>query len=224
MRIFVEPNEIGLPLTKAFLDKNKNRVENYRCFYIISTNLEPDIYKIGISCRNTIFRLNNYILEHGFKRSNRVTGVRIHYLAGNVYNENVECIKTAIYKLEKSLKSYFKIKQTLVKDRGTERVKMSFDSLVKLIKDFSVNDEITQVRRSTRMKEINDKWKVGDIYKVKWNEEDVEERGGRIGYYKAKITKVNPKSLYFEFENDGYEKRITDKMYNTEIRPYRKKS
>ena len=73
-----------------------------RLFYILKPNGENDVIKFGIAGQNegssaSWGRLHSYINVFGVADDlNRCKGIRLLYLAGNVYNPKVE-VKKATY-------------------------------------------------------------------------------------------------------------------------------
>ena len=76
--------------------ENKQKTFNMRLFYILKPNAENDVIKFGIAGQNSgnftsWGRLHSYINIHGVAADlNRCKGIRMLYLAGNVYNPKVE--------------------------------------------------------------------------------------------------------------------------------------
>lgn len=209
----------GTPLNEWLDDKkNKNDIRNYRIFYIVSTKSEPDVLKFGVHCgRNPYGRLNAYVIEHGKEmKTNKCTGVFLHYLAGNHYNEDVYCQRSRIWKLELYLKRYFKEKRKIY--RGSERVRIKFKDLIKLVEEFQGEDEPTRIRREQRKTSIT--FNENDRIKALWTKKDVEENGGTTGFFAATVTRINQESIRIKFD-DGFYKSILKKDFDTHIRPLR---
>jgi hypothetical protein len=139
------------------VEANKRRVYNTRCFYVLKPNAD-DVVKFGIaglegkaSCWG---RLHQYINEYGYATElNPCTGIRLLYLAGNVYNPNVEMTNSAVYRKELACKQYFR--DTALKGRGFERILVErLDELFKIVEDKSnksYEDIETERRTSERL-------------------------------------------------------------------------
>ena len=103
-----------------------------RLFYILKPNGENDVIKFGIAGQNegssaSWGRLHSYINVFGVADDlNRCKGIRLLYLAGNVYNPKVEVKNTDVFKKELACKRFFRNPDNNghMIGRGFERIKV----------------------------------------------------------------------------------------------------
>jgi len=156
-------NDTNTVELKPWLDKweNKKRMFNMRLFYVLKPNGENDVIKFGIAGQNSgdgasWGRLHSYINTFGEADDlNRCKGIRLLYLAGNVYNKDVEVRNSDIFKKELACKRYFRNPQTnahLV-GRGYERIEMSRIGELFAIIDSSSNKDFGDVETERRLSE-----------------------------------------------------------------------
>ena len=146
---------------------NKKRMYNMRLFYILKPNGENDVIKFGIAGQNegssaSWGRLHSYINVFGVADDlNRCKGIRLLYLAGNVYNPKVEVKNTDVFKKEMACKRFFRNPDNNghMIGRGFERIKVErLPELFAIMenpsnKDFG--DVETERRLSQRLAEQN---------------------------------------------------------------------
>ncbi len=141
------------------VESNQKMIYNMRGFYVVKPNSE-NVLKWGISGLDgksgTYGRLRQYVNEYGFAEDlNPCAGVKLLYLAGTVYNENVATVNTAVYRKELQIKRHFR--SDAIRGRGFERQFLDrIDELFKLIDDKSNKiweDIETERRVSERLKE-----------------------------------------------------------------------
>jgi len=141
------------------IETNKRKLYNTRCFYILKPNSE-NVVKFGIAGlegrASAWGRLHQYINEYGYSEDlNPCAGIKLLYLAGNIYNPNVETVNTAIYRKELACKQYFR--DTAIKGRGFERIFLErIDELFKIVDDKSnksFEDIETERRQSERLQQ-----------------------------------------------------------------------
>jgi len=136
------------------IQSNKDLLYNKRCFYILKPNSE-NIIKFGIAGLDgrggAWGRLHQYINEYGFSEDlNPCAGIKMLYLAGTVYNPNVQTVNSAIYRKELACKQHFR--DTAIKGRGFERIFLEkIDELFKIVDDKSNKSfqDIEQERRTS---------------------------------------------------------------------------
>ena len=68
----------------------QTKLFNTRIFYIVSSNLDPDIKKIGVSSggegNTSMNRLKDYQITYGFNdKQNRYKGAKVHYVGYTRY-------------------------------------------------------------------------------------------------------------------------------------------
>lgn len=135
-------------------EANKRKIYNRRTFYIIKPNAD-NVVKFGIAGlegkSGSWGRLHQYINEYGYASDlNVCAGVRLLYLAGNIYNPNVETVNSAVYRKELACKDYFR--DTAIKGRGFERILQErMDELFKIVdnKSSKLFDDIETERRTS---------------------------------------------------------------------------
>ena len=112
--------------------ENKKKTYNMRLCYILKPNAENDVIKFGIAGQNSggfasWGRLHSYINTHGVADDlNRCKGIRMLYLAGNVYNPTVEVKNTDVFRKELACKRFFRdpVNNGHMIGRGYERIKV----------------------------------------------------------------------------------------------------
>ncbi len=163
--------------------------------------------------------MNSYVISYGIHKRNKPSGVNLLYLGYTNYNKNVYYINSRIYKTEKYLKQYFRKKRMIVRGRGTERVRVGAKTIINLINKNNEeigNDEIVNVKRSSRNNKKQFLFEEGDTVFLKWNKEDVKEHGGIIGVYPATIKKIMKNSIDVTYE-DSHESIIPKEIFNKKI-------
>ena len=147
--------------------ENKKKTYNMRLFYILKPNAENDVIKFGIAGQNSggfasWGRLHSYINTHGVADDlNRCKGIRMLYLAGNVYNPKVEVNKTDVFKKELACKRFFRDPDNNghMIGRGYERIKVErIPELFAIMENPSnkgFRDVETERRLSQRLAEQN---------------------------------------------------------------------
>jgi len=142
-------------------ETNKRRIYDTRCLYIIKANQE-NIIKWGISGTTgkagSYGRLAQYIHYYGVSSDlNPCAGVKLLYLAGNIYNPNVDLVNTAVYRKELQIKQHFH--SDAITSRGFERQFLEkLDELMAIIDDpsnKSDEDKETERRTSERLEQSN---------------------------------------------------------------------
>lgn len=188
-------------LLDKYLDRNKEKIRGYRVFYIISSFAERDVYKFGVHLGNTPHhRLNSYVISYGGKdATNSCKGCRLHYLIGTKYDERIKNTNTMVFKLEYHLKKVFK-DRILSISRGNERLRLPFREIMSVVRGFKGSDTRTPIKRSLRNKSIP--FKLGERVRAFWSEKDVDENGGRVGFYPATIHTINQESVRVIFDEE----------------------
>jgi len=193
--------ELDLWLDK---EENVKKINNMRCFYVIKANAESstdgpstikveteselqgkpkvtvmDVFKIGIAGEKggtgAYGRLSQYILAYGRSGPlNPCVGVRLFYLAGNVYNPNVSIENSEIFKRELFMKR--ELKERGLISRGRERTKAALNEILCVaqmpIKKF--DDEATKLRTSKREALKTAKQKMDDEAQLLQTDEVIE--------------------------------------------------
>lgn len=140
---------------------NQKMIYNMRLFYVIKPNMD-DVVKFGIAGlegkSGGYGRLHQYVAEYGEASDlNVCAGARLLYLAGNIYNPNVETVNSAVYRKELACKDYFR--DTAIKGRGFERILQErMDELFKIVDNKSTKlfaDIETDRRTSERLAQAN---------------------------------------------------------------------
>ena len=139
---------------------NQRALRGYRTFYIIRAKMESKpIYKIGVTTSgNDSFysRAFSYINHYGVSQSSKskCVGVKLFYLIGVKYNENVQPKDSFVFKLELKLKN--KLRQYTDVTRGNERFTMSISDLMKEVYEElpKIHETVTKIRKSPRLIKI----------------------------------------------------------------------
>lgn len=142
---------------------NKKKIWNMRLFYVLKPNSES-VVKFGIAGTKgdsgAWGRLHQYINEYGYSSDlNRCTGIQMLYLAGNMYNKDVEIVNSDVYKKELAAKKYFRSPEVdaHLLGRGFERINLDrVSELFEIIDDPSnkdFGDIETQRRTSQRLQQ-----------------------------------------------------------------------
>jgi|TARA_R110002012_G_scaffold33262_1_gene97612 hypothetical protein len=109
--------------------KNKRLIRDYNLFYVLQTNMEKDIFKIGIS--SGTHRLSSYLNSYGKSDRNKCSGVMLYYLTGTKKTDKFGIDKSFARRKEKQLINDLKKYNV----RGDERFKISEDRLAEAIFD-----------------------------------------------------------------------------------------
>jgi len=187
-------NEFGkkpFQLEKFLNATNRKRIKDYNLFYVLKTNMEKDIFKIGIS--SGTHRLSSYLNSYGETEKNRCSGVLLYYLLGTKKNEFFGIDKSFARKKEKQLITDLK-KYNI---RGDERFKISEQRLAEAILDA---DE-----RGFKTKTIQDK-----LNNQTLNEKDLVLKVLDHTTYKTKPKKI--KTLLLRWNRPS----LDDKTFDTE--------
>ena len=139
-------------------EENVKKINNMRCLYVIKANAESstdgpttikleteddvrgkpkvtvmDVFKFGVAGERggtgAFGRLGQYILAYGKSGPlNPCMGVRLFYLAGNVYNPNVALENSEVFKRELFMKQ--ELKERGLISRGRERTKAALKEIL----------------------------------------------------------------------------------------------
>jgi hypothetical protein len=225
-----------------FLDdeKNRNKIYNKRCFYIIKANMDSkdntkgmEVWKIGVAGEkdggtSAYGRLRQYIIYYGVASDqNPCAGARLYYLGGTDYNPKVSLIDSEVHKREVFMKQELKRIGDVV--RGTERVKTTLKVLLCLVtaKPELTKDVETTLRRGQR--NIKEKDKVEKVtihetvgrnktlYRVTWNRPFVNADGTK-NYetdqtYRELLNFPNGEKAVDKYEK-MYKKKFPDAKFN----------
>ena len=195
-------NKEGIDLYE-WLKDNYDRIEKLRLLYIISTNAEPKIIKIGVS--NVPSRIWSYVNEHGTtNKKNPCEGVNLYFIA-SVEKRDVDPKKTEIANLETKVKNYMKKTKRLIKQlhnnkhiRGDERYIIKPIAFINIVKS-TMNKEREYKPPNTSFMINNKEFKLKEEYRIKWNNHnDIKYKG----WIKAKITRI--------YQDGGVMFRVTD--------------
>lgn len=153
----------GMCLEK-YLSHNKTKLMNRRIFYVVRTNAEKNIFKVGIggygsNARHTAHhRLNQYVIQHGTHKNhhkNACVGVKVFYIYSTGQTKNVNKVHSRIYKLEqKIIKAMDARRRRPLPNRGKERFVSIWPKLRDVIHDIvgrtDIVDTITTNTHHTR--------------------------------------------------------------------------
>jgi len=202
---------------------NQKIIYNMRLFYVIKPNMD-DVVKFGIAGlegkRGGYGRLHQYITEYGEASDlNPCAGARLLYLAGNMYNPNVETVNSAVYRKELACKDYFR--DTSIKGRGFERfLQERMDELFKIVDNKSTKlfaDIETERRTSERLSQAN--ITAGDqIIKVISH----ETKGGKSQAKTKYLVEWSRPYVLTEKKRVQGKEITTTKEVNTTYEPYNK--
>lgn len=161
----------GIPIEKFLeektLDPNSQLTNTqwldsgHRVLYLIKPKLDNSLWKIGIAGKDSgkpSGRLRDYLYYYGTESEGGEHGVRIYYLAGTKYDDQVLGKDSIVFRKEKYIKDKFKERYTRP-NRGEERFMLrTLGSLLRSIKDPSnvPDEQRVNVRRSTRIRERTD--------------------------------------------------------------------
>lgn len=202
MKIELE-NKNGIDLFD-WLKENDDIVKKKRLLYVISTNAEPKIIKIGISNQPT--RIWSYVVEHGVtNKKNRCEGVNLYFIASVEKIETTSDSNSEVANIEKKVKNYMKDTNRLINKlhekkhiRGDERYEISIVAFLKIVKKY-LSKEREYKPPNTSFNINNKEFKLREEYKIKWNDHnDIKYKG----WVKARITRI--------YQNGGVMFRVTD--------------
>ena len=187
-----------------WLKKNDEKIKNKRLLYVIATNAEPKIIKIGISNQPT--RIWSYVVEHGVSnKKNRCEGVNLYFIASVQKIQTTSDGDSEVANLERKIKNYMKNTKRLIDKihkkkhiRGDERYEIKPIAFIRIVKEF-MNKERDYKPQNTSFIINNKEYKLREEYKIKWNNHnDIKHKG----WVKAKITRI--------FLDGGVMFRVTD--------------